>query len=91
MADVEVRVIPRAGRDEIAGERDGRLLVRVTAPPVEGKANAAVCRVLAKALRVPKTGVTVVRGETARDKTVRVDGVDQKTLRRLGRGTGASV
>lgn len=42
-----MRVIPRARRDELAGVRDGRLLVRVTAPPVDGKANAAVCALAA--------------------------------------------
>lgn len=74
MADVRVRVVARARRDEIAGERDGRLVVRVTAPPVDGKANAAVCRLIADAYGVPKNRVTVVRGAKSRDKLVRVEG-----------------
>lgn len=78
--DLPVRVIPRARRDEIAGERDGRLLVRVTAPPVDGKANAAVCAVVATAAGVPKGRVTVVRGAQSRDKLVRIDG-DEDTVR----------
>jgi len=69
-----VRVIPRASRDELAGMRDGRLLVRVTAPPLDGRANAAVCALLAKAAGVPKGAVRVVRGEASRDKRVRIDG-----------------
>ena len=44
---IEVRVIPRARRDEVGGERAGRLLVRTTAAPTDGKANAAVCRLVA--------------------------------------------
>jgi uncharacterized protein len=80
--DLEVRVIPRARRDELAGERDGRLLVRVTAPPLEGRANAAVCELIAKAAGVPKTSVAVIRGERSRDKLVRIAGnVDEARVR----------
>jgi uncharacterized protein YggU (UPF0235/DUF167 family) len=64
---------------------DGVLLARVSAPPVDGKANVALCRLLAKALGVPRTSVSVVRGETARDKVVRVDGLSAADARaRLG-------
>lgn len=76
-----MRVIPRARRDELAGERDGRLLLRVTAAPVDGKANAAVCALLAKAAGVPKGAVRVVRGETSRDKVVRIESADEPALR----------
>jgi uncharacterized protein len=62
LTKIAVRVQPRGARDEIAGERDGRLLVRLTAPPVEGRANEALCRLLAKRLGVGRTRVTVVRG-----------------------------
>jgi uncharacterized protein YggU (UPF0235/DUF167 family) len=50
--NIPIRVQPRAGRDELAGVRDGRLLVRVTAPPLEGRANAAACALIAKAAGV---------------------------------------
>jgi hypothetical protein len=84
---IQVRVQPRARRDEIAGERDGRLVVRVTAPPVDGKANAALRKLLAKRLGVPPGSVTVVRGEGSRDKLVEVNGLDDAVLRRtLGSG-----
>lgn len=87
MGRIQVRVQPRARRDEIAGERDGRLVVRVTAPPVDGKANAALRKLLAKRLGVPPGSVTVVRGEGSRDKLVEVDGLDDAVLRRtLGSG-----
>ena len=81
-----MRVIPRASRDELAGTRDGRLLVRVTAPPLDGCANAAVCALLARAAGVPKGSVRVLRGERSRDKRVRIDGdVDERAARaRLG-------
>jgi uncharacterized protein len=72
---VRVRVQPRSRRDEIAGERAGALLVRLTAPPVEGRANAALCRLLAKAAGIPPSRAEVVRGAGARDKVVRLAGV----------------
>lgn len=69
-----VRVVPRASSSEIAGSRDGRLLVRVTAPPVDSAANEAVIAVLAKALGVPRRAVTIVSGQTSKNKVVDVVG-----------------
>lgn len=81
-----VRVTPRAGRDEVAGvDDDGVVRVKVTVPPEAGKANAAVCRVVADALGVPKSAVRVVRGETARLKTLEVEGVAQGDVLRTFR------
>jgi len=80
--NVPIRVQPRAGRDELAGVRDGRLLVRVAAPPLEGRANAAACALIAKAAGVPKSRVSVIQGEHARDKLVRIDApVDEPAVR----------
>lgn len=80
--ELDVRVIPRAARDELAGTRDGRLLVRVTAPPLDGRANTAVCALIAKRAGVPKGAVSVVRGDRSRDKRVRIDGdVDERAVR----------
>jgi uncharacterized protein len=81
-ADLAVRLQPRAKREEIAGERAGALMVRVTAPPVDGKANAALCALVARRAGVPKSAVSVVRGASSRDKVVRVDGIDLAALRR---------
>ena len=72
---LDVRVIPRASRPGLAGTRDGALLVRLSAPPVEGAANAELIQVLAKALDVPKRQVTIVAGERVRMKRVKVEGV----------------
>jgi uncharacterized protein (TIGR00251 family) len=77
----------RARRAEIAGERGGVVLIRVTAPPVEGRANQAVCRLLARKLGLPLSSVGVVRGERSRDKLVEVEGMTADALRRsLGVG-----
>jgi uncharacterized protein len=81
VAEINVRVVPRARRDEIAGERGGRLLVRVTAPPVQGAANASLCRLVARRAGVPPRQVSIVRGQTSRDKLVRVDGLTDADLR----------
>jgi uncharacterized protein (TIGR00251 family) len=72
---VPVRVKPRASSTRIAGERGGRLLVEVTAPPVDSRANEAVCRLLAKTLGVAGGRVSVSSGARGRDKLVRIDGV----------------
>ena len=64
--------------------------MRVTAPPVDGKANAALCRLIAERVGVPRRAVEVVRGQSVRDKVVRVDGVEPAALREaLGLGTDA--
>jgi uncharacterized protein len=79
---IKVRLQPRAKHDEIVGERGGALIVRVTAPPLEGKANNALCALIARRLRVGRTRVEIVRGSSSRDKLVRVEGVTTAELRR---------
>jgi len=67
-----VRVTPRASASVVAGVREGVLLVRVTAPPIEGKANDAVVTLLSTVLGVPRGQVRVERGAAARTKRVSV-------------------
>ena len=82
---LRVRVTPRAGRDRIDGVRDGVLRVRLAAAPVEGRANEALARFLAMVLGVPPRDIRVVRGETAREKLLEIDGLTEAELwRRLG-------
>jgi hypothetical protein len=78
-----VRVQPRASRDELSGERAGALLVRLSAPPVEGAANAALRRLLARALGIAPSAVEILRGASRRDKLVRVRGVSGQQVRAL--------
>jgi len=81
---LKVRVQPRASRDAIGGEREGALVVRLTAPPVEGEANEALVRLLGRALGIPAGAVRVVSGARGRRKQVAVAGLDAETvLRRL--------
>ena len=77
-------MIPRAGRSGIAGLRDGALLVKLAAAPVDGAANEELIALLAKALRIPKRDITIVLGERARTKRVRIAGLDRdEALARL--------
>lgn len=86
-ARLTVRITPRASRDEVVGERGGVLMVRVTAPPVDGAANEALVRLLAKALGVPRGGVMIASGATSRTKIVEVAGLGLREIRlRLGLG-----
>ena len=80
-AVVRLRVQPRASRDEIVAWQDDALRVRVTAPPVEGEANAAVRSLLARTLGVAPSTVEVVRGDRSRDKLVRVVGLSLADVR----------
>jgi len=80
--DLHVRLQPRARRDEVVGERGGAIVIRVTAPPVDGKANAALCAFVARAAGVGRSRVSVVRGLSSRDKVVRVEGADEMALKR---------
>jgi uncharacterized protein (TIGR00251 family) len=81
-ADLAVRLQPRARKNEVAGARGGVVTIRVTAPPVDGRANEALCRLVAKRAAVARGAVTIVRGERARDKVVRVEGRSVEELRR---------
>jgi uncharacterized protein (TIGR00251 family) len=77
---ITVRLHARAHSDELVGVRDGVLIARVCAPPIDGRANRALCRLIARQAGVPVSRVTIVRGERSRDKLVRVDGIDPSAL-----------
>jgi uncharacterized protein len=78
---VTVRVVPRAGRSGLAGTREGALLVRLNAAPVEGAANAELIEVIADTIGVPKRSVSITAGEKSRRKTVHVSGVSVDEVR----------
>lgn len=84
---VAVRLVPRAGRDAVVGAAaDGALRVRVAAPPVDGAANEALCRLLARELRLPRSAVLIVEGAASRRKIVDVD-VDPALIQAAWPGT----
>jgi len=77
---IHLRVIPRSPRSKIDGVRDGRLLVRVSAPPVDDEANEAVILELSRLLGVPRRDVRIVSGATGRNKTVEISGLDSAAV-----------
>ena len=80
-----VRVQPRASRDAVAGAWQGALKVRLTAPPVDDKANAALRVFLAEQLNIPRSAVRILAGERSRNKRVEVRGVTAERIRNLAK------
>lgn len=81
---LDVLVQPRAARPRVGPVRDGRLVVAVSAPPVDGAANRAVIEAVARALGLGKSHVEVVRGDASRRKTLRVRGASRAAVEALG-------
>ena len=79
---LRVRVKPRASKSRVLGEREGELEVAIAAPPVDGKANQELLRVLADYFDVPKSTIEIARGESGRSKLVRIAVVPERQARR---------
>ena len=79
----EVQVAPRASRDAVLGVHEGARKVALTAPPVDGEANAALVAFLAKKLGVAKRDVTITHGTSSRRKTLEVRGTQDASVRAL--------
>ena len=73
---LEVRLSPRSSRDQITGEIDGKLQIKVKAPPVEGAANQALIAFLSNILKVPKSRISVISGHSSRNKVVAISGME---------------
>ena len=80
---ISIRVTPKAKGDEILGWKNDVLRIRVKAPPVDGRANAALVRLLAETLGVPKSSIRIVAGLADRRKTVEIDELDETVARRI--------
>jgi len=83
---VAVRVLPRARKSQIDGERGGALVVRIAAPPVEGAANDALIELFASALDIPRRSIQIVSGHHGRQKQVAIAGVTVDDIRALTLG-----
>ena len=77
---IRIRVLPRASRNEIVALDDGIVKVKLTAPPVEGRANKALRKFLARKLGVRKKDVEIVSGERSRIKSIRIRGLTDKDV-----------
>jgi len=82
LARIAVRVTPGAREDAVVGWQDDALHVRVRAPAERGKANDAVCRLIAKALGLPGSSIGIVGGATTRRKILHIEGIDDEEVRR---------
>ncbi len=78
---LKLHVTPRGSRNEVTGWRGDVLCVKITAPPVDGAANAALVKFVADVLRVRKSQVQLVSGEKSREKTFRIEGLSDSELR----------
>lgn len=76
-----VRVTLRSSRSEIVGEHDGAIKVRLSSPPVDGAANAELIKLFAKELKLPKSHIEIVSGETSKTKLLRLTGVTAEQLK----------
>ncbi|NOX80631.1 MAG: YggU family protein [Deltaproteobacteria bacterium] len=83
-----LHVQPRAGKEQLAGLHGEALKIRLTSPPVEGRANKAVIALLAKLLHLPKSAVVIKSGLQSRSKQVLISGCDEKTARQSLLGEG---
>lgn len=78
--DIKVKVLPRSSRDQILGMEDGVLRVKVTTPPVEGKANNSLISLLSKGLDIPKSHIAIISGKGSRVKLVRFHGMSLEDI-----------
>ncbi|HMK36678.1 MAG TPA: DUF167 family protein [Desulfomonilaceae bacterium] len=80
---LRVRVVPNASKNTVSLEREDSLTVRITAPPVEGKANKHLLKFLGKLLGLPQSSLSILLGLTSREKIVLVRGMDEVTMRKI--------
>ena len=78
---IQVRIVPNSPRNAVTTEKEDRLVIRLTAPPVEGKANKSLLKFLGKRMGVAPSSITILRGHTSRDKVLLVSGLDQLTAK----------
>jgi len=77
---LEVQVQPRSSRNQVVGEQDGRLKIKITAPPVEGEANQALINFLAQILDIPRKNIKLLKGESSRHKLIEISGLNEQEL-----------
>jgi len=88
-AVIRVKVLPRSSKTEIAGKADGVYRIKLTAPPVDGKANKALINFLAKKTGLPKKKFRIISGEHSRNKTIRIHEVaSEEVMKSLGDSSG---
>ncbi|MNJ92795.1 hypothetical protein D3C87_104690 [compost metagenome] len=74
---------PKSSKNEIIGPHNGALKIKITAPPIDGKANECLIEFLSDCLNIPKRDITLLKGDTGRNKTVEIQGLDEVAVRML--------
>jgi uncharacterized protein len=82
MATLRVHIVPNAKRNKIVGEHGTAIKIKLLAPAVEGKANAALRSFLAEELKLPERNIVLERGQKSRDKLIRIEGLSEEDARR---------
>ena len=80
---IDVKVLPRSSKDEIVGKKDGVYKIKLTAPAIEGKANKALLKLLAKKLGLPKREIRIISGERSRMKSIRINRLTFEQVKKL--------
>lgn len=83
MREILIKAVPGASRDQLAGALGDRLKVRISAPPEGGRANKAICALIANALGVSKSSVEIISGHTNPEKRVRIIGASDESIAAL--------
>lgn len=78
---LHILIQPKASKNEIVGPHNGMIKIKITAPPVDGRANEGLIEFLSDVLDIPKRDIILAKGETSRNKTVDIYGLDEKTVR----------
>ncbi len=81
-----VRVLPRSSKNIVAGVSEGMLKIKLTAPPVEGAGNEMLIRFLSEKLNIPKTKISIIRGQSSRSKAIFAEGLSIIALEELALG-----
>ncbi len=77
---IRIKLLPKSSRNQVVGREGEHFKVKVTAPPVEGRANKALIDLLAKKLGIPKGHIEIITGKSSRLKSVRIDGLSQEDI-----------
>lgn len=80
---VNLRISPNSSKNEIVKTEEGIVKVKITAQPIDGKANKALVEFLSKTFKIPKTSIVIVRGETSKDKTIRFITDDEEKIQSI--------
>ena len=80
MTVIRIKLLPKSSRNQVVGREGDHFKVKVTAPPIEGRANKALIDLLAKKLSIPKRHIEIISGKSSRFKSVRIDGLSQKDI-----------